>query len=294
LTTPQVIPTDEEASNVGRYYSVYPIPDGTNRYLASYSTGAVIDDMENNLREEPRYGIWMINNNDGTLKPIMLPPEGSRRVYVDPVPLMAFPANLIPTAKPQKVANRSSMGTEGVLAAASVYDSEANRALSNSVLDVTIPRNSSGNINFTALLADPSLQVAKEVRIIEAVPSQPGVGIEDIGLTEFERQKILGYAPVEADGSFRVTVPADKSITLNVVDSKRRSFKVKENWLQVRPGENRTCNGCHSPRRGTPQRPAADAIALNRTPSTLTPPVVSIISYNTHIQTIFTASGLSK
>jgi hypothetical protein len=293
LTTPQVIPTGEVPSNVGRYYSVYPVPDGTHRYLASYSTGAVINDMENNIREEPRYGIWMLNNSDGTLKPIKLPPEGSRQVYVEPIPLMAVTADLIPTAKPQKVANRQTLGTEGVLAAASVYDSEANRALSNAVLGVTIPRDSNGNINFTALLANPNLQAVKEVRIIEAVPSQPGVGVDDIGLTEFERQKILGYAPVEADGSFRVTVPADKSITLNVVDSKRRSFKVKENWLQVRPGENRTCNGCHSPRRGSPQRPAADAIALQRTPSTLTPPTIPVISYNTHIQTIFTAKCIS-
>ena len=70
---------------------------------------------------------------------------------------------------------------EGVLAAASVYDSETNRALSNSELGVTIPKDSSGNINFTALLADPSLQVVKEVRIVEAVPSFPGIGMEDIG-----------------------------------------------------------------------------------------------------------------
>jgi mono/diheme cytochrome c family protein len=206
---------------------------------------------------------------------------------------MAVPANHIPTAKPQKVANRQSFGANGVLAAASVYDSEANRALSNAVLGVTIPRDSNGNINFTALLANPALQVVKEVRIIEAVPSQPGVGVDDIGLTEFERQKILGYAPVQADGSFRVTVPADKSITLNVVDSKRRSFKVKENWLQVRPGENRTCNGCHSPRRGNPQRLAAEAIALQSAPSTLTPPAIAVISYNTHIQAIFTAKCTS-
>ena len=293
LTIPQNIPSDREPSTVGRYHSVYPVPDGSNRYLASYSTGGVISDMENNLLEEPQYGIWMLNNSDGTLKPIMLPPDGSRKVYLEPIPLMAIPSSLIPTAKPQKIANRSSMGSEGVLAAASVYDSESNRALSNAVLGVTIPRDTDGNINFTALLSDETLQVAKEVRIIEAVPSLPGVGVEDIGLTEFERQKILGYAPIEADGSFRVTVPADKSLTLNVVDANRRSFKVKENWLQVRPGENRTCNGCHSPRRGNPQRLAEDALALQRTPSTLMPSNVAVISYNSHIQPILDAKCIS-
>jgi hypothetical protein len=152
---------------------------------------------------------------------------------------------------------------------------------------VTIPRDGAGNIDFATLVGNASLQAVKQVRVVQAVPSQPGVGVEDMGLTEFERQKILGYAPVEADGSFRVEVPADTSLTVHVVDAQGRSFKVKENWLQVRPGESRTCNGCHSPRRGQPQRAAGDSIALNRAPSTLTPPTIPVLVYNTHVQSIF-------
>ena len=88
-------------------------------------------------------------------------------------------------------------------------------------------------------------------------------------------------------------MPADTSLTLNVIDSQKRSFKVKENWLQVRPQENRTCNGCHSPRRGTPQRLATDAIALKRNPSTLVPPTIPVISFNANIQPILTAKCVS-
>lgn len=285
LIKDQVIPTGREASSKGRYYGAYQVPDGTDRYLVSYSPGEVVNDMENNERVLPSYGIYMLGVN-GVSKPIQVPTVNSGVVYVEPVPLMALPADQIPTAKPTKVANRA--GSTGVLGASSVYDSEANRALSSTVLGVEL-RDVNGNIDFAALLADPNKQVVKEVRVIEAVPSMPGVGREDIGATDFERQKILGYAPVEADGSFRVTVPADTALTLNVVDSKRRSFKLKENWLQVRPGENKTCNGCHSPRIGDPQRLAADAIALQRSPSVLTPPTIPVIDYLTHIQPIFTA-----
>ena len=209
---------------------------------------------------------------------------------------MALPKDQIPTTKSTKAANRSGLGTTtGTLAAASVYDSEANRALSNSVLGVTIPRDSAGNIDFAALTGDTNLQVVKKVRVIAAVPSLPGIGREDIGATNFERQKILGYVPVETDGSFRVDVPADTAITLNVVDSEGRSFKVKENWLQVRPGEQKTCNGCHSPRRGNPQRLATESIALNRAASDLSLdlPTVPVIDYVTNIQTIFDASCAS-
>lgn len=292
LTGTQVIPTGREASTFGRYYSAYEVPDGSSRYLTAYSLGGVVNDMEDEEEEDPNYGIWMFNT-DGTLKPIQVPSDGSGQAYLEPIPLMAVSKDQIPTAKTTKTANRSALGTTGVLGAASVYDSEANRALSNSVLGVNIPRDVSGNIDYTALTSDLNLQVVKEVRVIAAVPSMPGLGREDIGATNFERQKILGYAPVEADGSFRVTVPADTALTLNVVDSKRRSFKVKENWLQVRPGENKTCNGCHSPRRGNPQRLATESIALNRVASTLSPPAIGVIDYMTHIQPVFDAKCIS-
>jgi hypothetical protein len=61
---------------------------------------------------------------------------------------------------------------------------------------------------------------------------------------------LLGYAAVEPDGSFKLNVPADTPIGLQVVDAEGRAFQSHTNWIQVRPGERRTCDGCHSPRRG--------------------------------------------
>jgi hypothetical protein len=71
-----------------------------------------------------------------------------------------------------------------------------------------------------------------------------------IGETDFEQQQILGYAPIEPDGSFKLQVPADTPLALAVVDEQGRAFQTHTNWIQVRPGERRTCDGCHSPRRG--------------------------------------------
>ena len=73
---------------------------------------------------------------------------------------------------------------------------------------------------------------------------------EAIGETEFEPQQILGYAPIEPDGSFKLQVPADTPLALAVIDEKGRGIQTHLNWIQVRPGERRTCDGCHSPRRG--------------------------------------------
>ena len=93
---------------------------------------------------------------------------------------------------------------------------------------------------------------ARFVRATRAVaPPSSMMGMRAaIGETEFEQQQILGYAPVEPDGSFKLQVPADTPLALAVVDAKGRGIQTHLNWIQVRPGERRTCDGCHSPRRG--------------------------------------------
>ena len=57
---------------------------------------------------------------------------------------------------------------------------------------------------------------ARFVRATRAVspPSNAMGGREAIGETEFEQQQILGYAPVEPDGSFKLIVPADVPLAL--------------------------------------------------------------------------------
>src|SRR5205085_2314124 len=102
--------------------------------------------------------------------------------------------------------------------------------------------------------ADPAYlcSPARFIRAVRAVaPVSSSMGLRSaIGETEFEMQQILGYAPIEPDGSFKLQVPADTPIALAVVDAKGRAFQTHTNWIQVRPGERRTCDGCHSPRRG--------------------------------------------
>jgi hypothetical protein len=93
---------------------------------------------------------------------------------------------------------------------------------------------------------------ARFIRAVRAVaPPSNTIGMRSaIGQTNFEMQQILGYAPIEPDGSFRLTVPADTPIALAVIDDQGRAFQTHTNWIQVRPGERRTCDGCHGPRRG--------------------------------------------
>ena len=115
---------------------------------------------------------------------------------------------------------------------------------------------------------------ARFVRAVRAVaPPSSMMGLRSaIGETEFEMQQILGYAPIEPDGSFKLAVPADTPIALAVIDDQGRAFQTHTNWIQVRPGERRTCDGCHSPRRGGALN---SGTVVNTMPAALKPAMAS-------------------
>jgi hypothetical protein len=102
--------------------------------------------------------------------------------------------------------------------------------------------------------ADPAYLCApaRFVRATRAVaPPSGSMGLRQaIGETDFEQQQVLGYALIEPDGSFKLQVPADVPLAFSILDAEGRAIQTHTNWIQVRPGERRTCDGCHSPRRG--------------------------------------------
>ncbi len=59
--------------------------------------------------------------------------------------------------------------------------------------------------------------------------------------------KFLGYAPIQPDGSVQVQVPANVPFTIDIVDvNAKRVTAQHTSWLQLLPGETKTCNGCHT------------------------------------------------
>jgi len=73
-------------------------------------------------------------------------------------------------------------------------------------------------------------------------------------------EKILGEAPVERDGSFYATVPADLPIRLQLIGAEGEVLKQQRSWMWVRNGEDRGCVGCHESQALAPE---------NRSPMTL-------------------------
>jgi HEAT repeat protein len=76
----------------------------------------------------------------------------------------------------------------------------------------------------------------------------------------------LGTVPLASDGSFFVEVPADTPLALQAVDAEGRSELNEMSWIYVRPGERRSCVGCHAPREAAPPLEARNALALRASP----------------------------
>ncbi len=112
---------------------------------------------------------------------------------------------------------------------------------------------------------DKSIQEVKQVMVIQGIP-RPRGDRDDIGMSEFEQKRILGFAPVQSDGSFKIRVPANIPLSFNTVDSLGRALVVKRNWVTVRPGEQfPKCTGCHGPRGQDSGNPNPMAAAMTAT-----------------------------
>jgi len=220
----------------------------------------------------PVYAVYMFDPVKQTWLIVAAPPVGY--VYTDPVALQARaePNPFTPAATEAAAAVNSIPAGYGVLSVRSVYDTDGLGRMGAAVLSAadqangcttpiptitpTDPDDTRTQVADIVSLKDPAKAAygcspARFIRVVRAVAPKQGMGTrEAIGETDFEPQQILGYAAVEPDGSFQINVPADTPLGIAVIDSQGRAFQTHTNWIQVRPGERRTCDGCHSPRRG--------------------------------------------
>lgn len=234
-----------------------------NRSMAA----AAADPLQDNV--PPPYAVYMYDPAQQTWLIVAAPPAGF--MYTDPVALQARtePAATQPSSLDTNLAQQNL----ALIEVRSVYDTDGLQRMGEPVIaaadlpagcSVGIPQttphdtlDTRGSVADIARIKDPAdpayrCAPARFVRATRAVAPQAGMtGMrEAIGETEFEPQQILGYAPIEPDGSFKLQVPADTPLALSVTDAKGRGLQTHLNWIQVRPGERRTCDGCHSPRRG--------------------------------------------
>jgi hypothetical protein len=87
---------------------------------------------------------------------------------------------------------------------------------------------------------------------------------------ERDGERVLGEVPVEVDGSFYATVPADKPIRVELIGAKGEVMRVQRSWMWVRGGEDRGCVGCHESQARAPENRSPMTLQRFDTPSVLT------------------------
>ena len=77
----------------------------------------------------------------------------------------------------------------------------------------------------------------------------------------------LGIVPIESDGSAYFLVPADRNIYLQVLDENFMELQRERTYVNYRPGEKRSCTGCHETPSQAPSQQQTAPLALARPPS---------------------------
>jgi len=257
----------------GRFASVTPLYDGSNRLLVTWSQCRLLDPssdpldptiipctpallaMPNIQEAPPLYGVWMFDVTNGTQQPLVTPQEGfaytEATVMEDRTP---------PAVRLDKVAG---LDLDPDLVSESVGEIDI-----HSVYDM----DGTASASITAL-RDPGVTTAAQrparfLRVVKAVslPSRDVLDIDNasFGASNFMRE-IIGYAPVEPDGSVKMKIPANIAFGVEILDvNGRRTSPTHRNWMTLRPGEVVECNGCHTPQSELPHgRPDAEAPSAN-------------------------------
>jgi hypothetical protein len=80
----------------------------------------------------------------------------------------------------------------------------------------------------------------------------------------FAIKRICGIVPVAEDGSAYFTAPAGRNVYFQALDDRYMELQRMRTFVNLMPGENRSCIGCHEPRGHAP--PAKRPLALREGP----------------------------
>ena len=263
-TTLGVTTDPDKPSLAGRFGSVYPLFDGTNRMLVSWAPCLVLASATSSTTSvcnsgnttgatvtlaPPEYTIRVYDFAAGTLSPILAAESGL--MILEPVILQArvpAPTAALPSPPTTESTTLAGLG-QGILDIRSVYDFDG--------VD-TVATQTGHAVPSIAALADPKQATADQrparfIRVEKAVeiPSKDVRKINNsaFGPAGMGMREILAYAPIEPDGSVKIQLPANVPFTIEILDKNARRISAQQHtsWLQLVPGETKVCKGCHNP-----------------------------------------------
>lgn len=271
---------DTLLSPSGRLANLYPLPDDSQRYLISWDLCRVVFEEQilscgqlteqqltaEDLQQAPaQYQLWLLDDAVGTQQLIAEADEGS--VITEAVVMQPsdHPKAFIAAKQPGVELDATLAEQQaGMLHIRSVYDFDG--------IDAT---QSTANPLGITTLSDPTLVAAADLparflRIVRGVPMPPDE-VRQLNGTDFGRsqnqlmREIVGYTPIQPDGSVKVKIPANLPIAISVVDADGQRIGGRHRqWISVKPGETLECIGCHTSNSQQPHgRFAAQADSIN-------------------------------
>ncbi len=221
----------------------YPQAIGGNRYVASYSLPAANEGNAGTLGA-PDYGLYTFSVTQagaGTVSsPATFTLADMTFLYNDPT-MNEYDAQLLaPRAKPPIIPTVVDRNVDyGVFLAQDVFNRGTNDGQER---------------------PQKGVDAIDSIAVIAARPTMAGEP-NNFSANDFEKRALIGFAPVQSDGSFRIKVPANTPISFATLDQNGRGFVVKRTHLAVRPGEEfNKCVGCHE------DRAAGGPVVTNPTP----------------------------
>lgn len=276
--TAETVTLDDDKSFHGHFNSAYPLDDGSQRLLVSWNPCLTLRNPDNdetlpcttanfnnpNLEPTaPSFGLWVYDTNEGTQVSVATAEEG--QMYTDAIVMESRSLPPISAASPAVDEDLKGQGL-AVLHIRSVYDTDGTD---------TVSTDTGGNFTDISNLADPNMSTADQrparfLRLVKAV-SMPSEDTLDFDNSAFGinagrgMREILGYVPIEPDGSVKVQAPSDVAFYFDVVDANGvRTSPIHRNWLHLKAGETYECTGCHASNSELPHgRLDAEAPSVN-------------------------------
>jgi len=232
-------------------YFLEPHPFSEKFFLVSHIPG--VKDKKN----PPKYGIYALDK------------WGNRaKLYGDPKISCFQPTPLRPRIKPTNIASseteRSLQEKPGLVFIQDVYEG----------------------------LTGIERGRAKHVRVMGALPwPWAENGVFRIGLAgNVHRKKVYGIAKVHEDGSAYFTVPPRENIFFQVLDENYMQLQHMPTFINVMPGESRSCIGCHEKRRQAPSIAGVRPLAMDYSAQALAPQPGDtgprMVHYESDVQTV--------
>ncbi len=253
--------TTEGTNLAGRYASPYPLPDGG--MICSYSPGRGTGPLQMEYTEDIRLGIYHFDFAAGRAGKLIF--DDPRAQDYDAIAIYPRP---VPPVIPSLVQPHKKTGT---FLCVNSYLSD--RKPSPNIVVGQLPPAKPGEIKAVRVVEGFGVEDKnpKKHRALVIDILQMSFGSGSNGGNVFEQKKILGYAPVETDGSFHVEVPADTVLNLQTLDENDMAIETQLTWVWVRPGEKRFCVGCHESRETA--LPNLDCMAMAKAaPHVVAPP----------------------